>query len=38
MKVSLGWLMAALKDDYQDPGQEKYDEEPVGQASRISMN
>jgi len=38
MKVSLGWLMAALKNDYQDPEQEKYDEEPVGQSSRLSMN
>ena len=28
-----GWLMAALKNDYQDPEPEKYNEEPVGQAS-----
>jgi hypothetical protein len=38
MKVSLGWLMATLKNDYQDPELEKYDEEPVGQASHLSMN
>jgi hypothetical protein len=31
-----GWLMAALKNDYQDPEPEKYDKEPVGQASRLS--
>jgi len=24
-----GWLMAALKNDYQDPEQERYDEEPA---------
>ncbi|MBA7644614.1 hypothetical protein ES703_52358 [subsurface metagenome] len=31
-----GWLRAALKNDYQDPEQERYDEEPVGQAPRLS--
>jgi len=31
-----GWLMAALKNDYQDPEQERYDEEPVGQAPHLS--
>jgi len=31
-----GWLMAALKYDYQDLEKEKYNEEPVGQASRLS--
>jgi len=25
----VGWLMAALKNDYQDPEQERYDEEPA---------
>jgi len=28
-----GWFLAALKNDYQDPEPEKYNEEPVGQAS-----
>ena len=28
-----GWLISALKNDYQDPEQEKYDKEPVGQLS-----
>jgi len=31
-----GWLSAALKNDYQDPEQERYDEEPVRQATRPS--
>jgi len=31
-----GWFLAALKNDYQDPEPEKYNEEPVGQASRRS--
>jgi len=31
-----GWLSTALKNDYQDPEQERYDEEPVGQAPRLS--
>jgi len=31
-----GWLSAALQNDYQDPEQERYDEEPVGQAPRLS--
>lgn len=31
-----GWLRASLKYDYQNPEQEKYDEELVGQASRLS--
>jgi len=29
-----GWLWAALKNDYQDPEQERYDEEPLEQVSR----
>ncbi|MBA3062194.1 MAG: hypothetical protein FP833_04440 [Atribacteria sp.] len=29
-----GWLSAALKNDYQDPEQERYDEEPVDQESQ----
>ena len=29
-----GWLRAALKSDYQDAEQERYDEEPVEQVSR----
>ena len=33
-----GWLMAALKNDYQDVEQERYDEEPVRQASRPSQD
>ena len=28
-----GWLISALKNDYQDPEQEKYDKEPAGQLS-----
>jgi hypothetical protein len=28
-----GWLISALKNDYQDPEPEKYDKEPVGQLS-----
>jgi len=31
-----GWLMAALKNDYQDVEQERYDEEPVRQAPHLS--
>ena len=31
-----GWLSVALKNDYQDPEQERYDEEPVRQESRRS--
>ena len=31
-----GWLSAALKNDYQDEKQERSDEEPVGQAPRLS--
>jgi len=30
-----GWLRTALKNDYQDPEQEGYDEEPVGQAPHL---
>ena len=30
-----GWLSAALKNDYQGVEQERYDEEPVGQESRL---
>ena len=33
-----GWLRAALKNDYQDAEQERYDEEPVGQASRPTFH
>jgi len=29
IKNPAGWLMAALKNDYQDPEQERYDEEPA---------
>jgi len=31
-----GWLIAALKNDYQDPEQEKYEEKSVGEASHLS--
>jgi len=31
-----GWLRTALKNDYQDAEQERYDEEPVRQAPRLS--
>ena len=31
-----GWLRSALKNDYQDAEQERYDEEPVRQESRLS--
>ena len=31
-----GWLSAALKNDYQDPEQERYDEESLEQVSRLS--
>jgi hypothetical protein len=31
-----GWLVAALKNDYQDPEQERYDEEPAGSVSHLS--
>jgi len=31
-----GWLSAALKNDYRDEEQEKYDEEPVRQEFRLS--
>jgi len=31
-----GWLSAALKNDYQDPDQERYDEEPIRQAPHLS--
>jgi len=31
-----GWLKAALKNDYQGPEQERYDEEPAEQAPRLS--
>lgn len=31
-----GWLVAALKNDYQDPEQERYDEEPAGPVSHLS--
>jgi hypothetical protein len=29
IKSPAGWLMAALKNDYQDSEQERYDEEPA---------
>ena len=31
-----GWLRSALKNDYQNPEQERPDEEPVEQASNLS--
>jgi DNA-directed RNA polymerase subunit F len=31
-----GWLSAALKNDYQDPEQERYAEEPAGPVSHLS--
>ena len=31
-----GWLMAALKNDYQDEEKERCEVEPVRQASRLS--
>jgi len=34
IKSPAGWLRAALKNDYQDREQERYDEEPVEQVSR----
>ncbi len=34
IKNPAGWLRAALKNDYQDAEQERYDEEPVEQVSR----
>ena len=34
IKNPAGWLRAALKNDYQDPEQERYDEEPLEQVSR----
>ena len=36
IKSPAGWLMAALKNDYQGAEQERYDEEPVRQAPRPS--
>jgi hypothetical protein len=36
IKNPAGWLRAALKNDYQDAEQERYDEEPVEQAPRLS--
>jgi len=30
-----GWLMAALKNDYQDLEQERYDEEPAGGSGNL---
>ncbi len=36
IKNPAGWLRAALKNDYRDEEQERYDEEPLGQASRLS--
>jgi len=34
IKNPAGWLRAALKNDYQDREQERYDEEPLEQVSR----
>jgi len=34
IKNPAGWLRAALKNDYQDAEQERYDEEPLEQVSR----
>jgi len=34
IKSPAGWLRTALKNDYQDPKQERYDEEPAEQVSR----
>ena len=31
-----GWLRSALKNDYRGEEQERYDEEPVGQAPHLS--
>ncbi|MBA3062896.1 MAG: helix-turn-helix domain-containing protein, partial [Atribacteria sp.] len=31
-----GWLRTALKNDYQDPEQERYDEEPAGGSSNLN--
>ena len=36
IKNPAGWLRTALKNDYQDREQERYDEEPVEQAPRLS--
>ncbi len=36
IKSPAGWLRAALKNDYRDEEQERYDEEPVRQESRLS--
>ena len=36
IKSPVGWLSAALKNDYQNEEQERYDEEPVRQESRLS--
>jgi len=36
IKSPAGWLRAALKNDYRDREQERYDEEPVKQESRPS--
>jgi len=38
IKSPAGWLSAALKNDYRDVEQERYDEEPVRQASRPSQD
>lgn len=35
IKNPAGWLSAALKNDYRDREQERYDEEPVRQESRL---
>ncbi len=36
IKSPAGWLSAALKNDYQGGEEERYDEEPAGQAPRLS--
>jgi predicted transcriptional regulator len=36
IKSPTGWLSAALKNDYQDREQERYDEEPIEQAPHLS--
>ncbi len=36
IKSPVGWLIVALKNDYQDAEQERYDEESVRQESRLS--
>jgi len=35
IKSPAGWLMAALKNDYQDVGEERYEEEPAGGSGNL---